>query len=316
MDSALAIIVTGAVELGLIYSLMALGLFTSYRILGLADLTVDGSFTTGCAVSGVVTAAGRPLLGLLLAIPAGALAGLITSLLQTKLRVQSILAGILTMTFLYSVNLRIMGGKPNIALLGKATVFSSSAALLPEGLARFAKYPVILLIVALACALLFVFLRTQTGLVVRATGDNVDMVRSSSINPDLTNAIGLCIANALVALSGGVLAQYQQFADIGLGTGMVVIGLASLIIGEVLVGRRSMGRHILAVVAGSIAYRLVIALALQSTSAASDLKAISAIIVAIAISAPAVKDLWGTWRLRRAGALQDRQDGKEAENHA
>ena len=301
MDSAFAIIVIGAVELGLIYSLMTLGLFTSYRILGLADLTVDGSFTTGCAVSGVLAAAGHPIAGLLMALPAGAAAGLITSLLQTKLKVQSILAGIPTMTFLYSVNLRIMGGKSNIALLGKDTVFSLSSFPLPQSMSRLSKYPVLLLVVVLCCLLLFLFLKTQTGLAVRATGDNVDMVRSSSINPDLTNAIGLCIANALVALSGGLLAQYQQFADISLGTGMVVIGLASLIIGEVITGRRSMGRHIFSVVAGSIAYRLVIALALQSTSAASDLKAISAIIVAAAISAPAIRELTATRRLRRAG---------------
>ena len=157
MNTALEIITIGAVELGLIYSLMTLGLFTSYRILGLADLTVDGSFTTGCAVSGVLTSAGHPLLGLLLALPAGAAAGLITSLLQTKLRVQSILAGILTMTFLYSVNLKIMGGRPNVPLLGKATVFSATTQLLPQGFSRFAKYPVILFVVVLTILLLYIF---------------------------------------------------------------------------------------------------------------------------------------------------------------
>ena len=315
MDQAVFIILVGAVEQGLVYSLMALGLFTSYRVLGLADLTVDGSFTTGCAVSGVLTAAGHPLLGLLMAIPAGAAAGLITSLLQTKLKVQSILAGILTMTFLYSVNLRIMGGKSNVALLGKPTVFSLFPAL-PQELSRLSKIPLLLLIAALACLLLGFFLKTATGLALRATGDNVEMVRSSSINPDVTNAIGLCIANALVALSGGVLAQYQQFADISIGTGMVVIGLASLIIGEVLVGHSSMGRHLLAVMAGSIVYRLVIALALQSTSAASDLKAISAIIVAAAISTPAIRQLWATHQLRRAGGRCAAEEEKEAQTNA
>lgn len=312
MNAALEIIIIGAVELGLIYSLMTLGLFTSYRILGLADLTVDGSFTTGCAVSGVLAASGHPLLGLLLALPAGAAAGLVTSLLQTKLRVQSILAGILTMTFLYSVNLRIMGGRPNVSLLGKVTFFSATAELLPPNFSRFVKYPVILFIMALAFLFLYIFLKTPTGLAVRATGDNVDMVRASSINPDITNAIGLCIANAMVALSGALLTQYQQFADVSLGTGMVVVGLASLIIGEVVVGRHSIGRHILAVIVGSILYRLIIALALQSTSAASDLKAISAIIVAMAISAPAIRNLWSTWRLRQTGRRQACLEEKEA----
>ena len=308
------IVISGAVELGLIYSLMTLGLFTSYRILNVADLTVDGSFTTGCAVSAVCAAAGQPVLGLVLAIPAGAVAGLITSTLQTKLKVQPILAGILTMTFLYSVNLRIMQGKSTISLLGKPTVFSMTSGFLSEELSRFAKYPVILLVLALAAFSLWVFLQTKTGLSVRATGDNVDMVRSSSINPDLTNAIGLCIANSLVSLSGALLAQYQRSSDISIGIGMVVIGLASLIIGEVLVGKSNLGRHILAVIVGSIAYRLMIALALQSTSSASDLKAISAIIVAVAISYPAFCELLANYKVRRTGraALSQKEDNGNA----
>lgn len=309
------IVITGAIELGLIYSLMALGLFTSYRILNVADLTVDGSFTTGCAVSAICAVSGHPVLGLVLAIPAGAAAGFITSLLQTKLKVQPILAGILTMTFLYSVNLRIMQGKSTISLLGKPTVFSLTSNFLPKDMSRFAKYPVILLVVVLAALVLWLFLQTKTGLSVRATGDNVDMVRSSSINPDGTNAIGLCIANGLVALSGALLAQYQQFSDISIGIGMVVIGLASLIIGEVLVGKSRLGRHILAVIVGSMVYRLMIALALQSTSAASDLKAISAIIVAVAISYPAIRELLTTRRLRRSGKATLNQN-KEDSTHA
>lgn len=286
-------IILGAVELGLIYSLMALGLFVSYRVLNVADLTVDGSFTTGAAVSAILATLGHPVLGLVLAIPAGALAGLLTSLLQTKLRVQPILAGILTMTFLYSVNLRIMGNTSNLSLLGKKTVFAQQGGL-------FAKIPVILLVLALVCVALWFFLRTTTGLAVRATGDNVEMVRSSSINPDLTNAIALGIANALVALSGGLLAQYQRFSDISMGIGMVVIGLASLIIGEVIVGKASLLRHILAVIVGSILYRCFIALALRAASP-NDLKAISAVIVALAISYPAIKELIALQKRKREG---------------
>lgn len=283
-------ILRGAIELGLIYSLMALGLFVSYRILGVADLTVDGSFTTGAAVSAIVATMGAPLLGLLLAIPAGALAGLLTSLLQTKLKVQPILAGILTMTFLYSVNLRIMGSRANLSLMGKPTIFGNSPPLV--------KILIICACVAIVLLLLDFFLRTKTGLSVRATGDNVEMVCSSSINPTVTNAIGLCVANALVALSGGLLAQYQRSSDISMGIGMVVIGLASVIIGEVLLGTRSLRRHMLAVVLGAILYRCFIAVALKAASA-NDLKAISAIIVGIAISYPAIKELLAVRKLKK-----------------
>ncbi|MEG0541833.1 MAG: ABC transporter permease [Angelakisella sp.] len=287
-------IIIGAVELGLIYSLMSLGLFMSYRILNVADLTVDGSFTTGAAVSAMLAVNGHPLLGLLCAIPAGAAAGLITSLLQTKLKIQPILSGILTMTFLYSANLWIMGNRSNLSLLGKTTVFSSAKELFGSS----SKLPVILLTVLLACLFLGFFLRTKTGLSVRATGDNVEMVRASSINPHYTNAIALCIANALVALSGGLLAQYQQSADISMGIGMVVIGLASVIIGEVIIGSSSINRHILAILAGSVLYRCFIAMALRAASS-NDLKAISAVIVTIAISYPTIKELFAVRKLKK-----------------
>lgn len=290
-------IIIGAVELGLIYSLMSLGLFMSYRVLNVADLTVDGSFVTGAGVSAVITAAGYPLLGLLAALPAGAAAGLITSLLQTKLKIQPILSGILTMTFLYSANLWIMG-KSNLTLLGKDTLFTATKTLLPPSLGLFAKLPVILLTVLLVCLALAFFLRTKTGLSVRATGDNVEMVRASSINPHVTNAIALCMANGLVALSGGLLAQYQQSADISMGIGMVVIGLASVIIGEVIFGSSSIGRHLGAVVAGSILYRCFIAMALKAASS-NDLKAISAVIVTLAISYPTIKELFAVRKLKK-----------------
>ena len=294
------IILIGALELGLIYSIMALGLFVSYRMLDVADLTVDGSFTTGAAVCAMVSLAGHPLGGLALSIPAGMAAGLVTSLLQTKMKVQPILAGILTQMALYSINLRIMANKSNLSLLGKDSVFTMTSGWLPQSMSRAAKLPVILLMVAAICLLLAFFLKTKTGLSLRATGDNVEMVRSSSIDPHFTNALGLAIANGLVALSGAVLAQYQQYADLNMGVGMVVIALASIIIGEVIVGRRNIPVHILAVVVGSILYRLFIALALRAASP-SDLKAISAAIVALAISYPAIKEMIAVAKLKRKG---------------
>ena len=286
-------IILGALELGFIYSLMALGLFVSYRVLDVADLTVDGSFTTGAAVSAICTVGGHPVLGLMIAIPAGALAGLLTSTLQTKLKVQPILSGILTMLFLYSVNIRIMGNKSNLPLLRHDTVFTPL-----EG--KLAPLFFIITLVLVVCLALIIFLQTKTGLSVRATGDNIHMVSASSINPHITNAIALATANGLVALSGGLLAQYQQSADISMGVGIVVIGLASVIIGEVVLGSSNIPKHILAVVIGSILYRLFMAMALRSASA-NDLKAISAMIVCVAISYPAVKELFRVRKMKKEG---------------
>lgn len=288
----------GAVELGLIYSLVALGIFISYRILNIADLTVDGAFTLGAAVSAVMTAAGHPLAGALLALVAGALAGLATALLQTKLKVQPILAGIITMTALYSINLMVMGGKSNIPLLKKETLFTLASRFLPEG---FYKLALTLGVAAVVSVALAVFLRTQLGLSIRATGDNRDMVSSSSINPAFTTTVGICISNAIVALGGALLAQYQMFSEITLGTGMVVIGLASLIIGEVIIGTRTIPRSILAAVVGAILYRVIIALALRASVSSSNLKLVSAAIVAAAISYPAIKEHWEFRKLRKAG---------------
>ena len=273
----------GAVELGLGYGLMAIGLYISYRIVNVADLTVDGSFTLGAAVCAMLTVAGHPVLGLVLAIAAGAGAGFVTAFLQTKLRIQSILAGILVMTGLYSINLRVMGNKPNVPLLGEETAFSLFAGLVGE---KYCKLLLSLLIVAVVLVVVIWFFRTQLGLTIRATGDNEDMVRSSSINSDLTKTIGLCMANAIVALSGAVIGQMQMFSDASMGIGMVVIGLASIIIGEVIFGRGGVQRGVLAVVGGSVIYRVIIALVLEMGLPQSDLKLISALIVTIAISYP------------------------------
>ena len=291
----------GTLEQGLIYSLVALGLFLSFRILNIADLTVDGGFTLGCATSAVATLAGHPFLGLCLALVSGAAAGLVTALLQTKLKVQPILAGIITMTALYSINLMIMGNRANLPLLKCETIYTLAAPYLPTG---YNKLIVISVIIALVIGLLYIFLQSSTGLAIRATGDNPDLVRSSSINPRLTISIGLCVANAMVALSGAMLAQYQLFSEITTGTGMVVIGLASLIMGEAIIGRGGIGRCLFGTLVGSIIYRLIIAIAITSTLPASNLKLISAVIVAISISWPAVKEKLELFRLKQASKKQ------------
>ncbi len=289
----------GAVELGLIYALLALGIFVSYRVLNIADLTVDGSFTTGAAVCAVFTARGNPGLGIVLAVLASAAAGLCSALLQTKLRVQPILAGILTMTALYSINLRIMGGKANVALLRIPTIFTLSGKLMGgEGVSKMVLPLVATIFVAAA---LILFFRTQLGLSIRATGDNEEMVRSSSINSNFTKTVGLCLANALVGLSGAMVAQFQGFADISMGIGMVVVALASLIIGEAIFGRKSVGWNIGAVIVGAVIYRIILALVLSLRFNASDLKLLSALLVAAAISYPALKNALSVYRLKKAG---------------
>lgn len=284
-----------SVQLGLIYGLMTLGLFISYRILDIPDLTVDGSFTLGAAVSAVVTISGHPLLGIFCGIGAGALAGVVTALLQTKLRIQPILAGILTMTALYSINLMVMGGKPNVPLLGNDTVFTLLATKLGDRGATFVLVGGIVVIVVVGLVL---FLHTQLGLAIRATGDNEAMVRASSINVDVMKILGLALANSLVGLSGALLAQQQLFADASMGIGMVVIGLASLIIGEIIFGklgeilfkRHVIAVHAVAVVLGSIVYRWIIAIALDLNISTSSMKLVSAVIVALAISAPTIRE--------------------------
>ena len=289
-------VLQGAVEQGFIYSLVALGLYLSYRTLDVADLTTDGSFTLGAACSAILTIGGHPVQGLLLALAAGALAGFVTALLQTRLGVQPILAGIVTMTGLYSVNLMVMGGRSNLNMLKGENVFTAAEGLLgPAG--KLVLAGILALLVGAGLAL---FLRTQLGLSIRATGDNREMVAASSIDPAFTTTVGLCAANAMVALSGGLLVQYQKFSDISLGTGMVVIGLASLIIGEVVMGRRSVVRGIAAALVGAVIYRIIIATALVSTKVgAQNFKLVSAVIVAAAISWPAIREKLQFYQLRR-----------------
>ena len=278
-------VIISALELGCIYALVALALYLSYRTLNIADMTTDGAFTLGCAVSATVAVAGHPVLAIPAAMCAGALAGFITAFLQTKLRIPSILAGIITNTGLYTVNLAVMGFSSNVSMLKAQTIFVP----LKPILGAYYRLVPSALLAALAAVLLILFLRTRLGLSIRATGDNPDMVRASSINTAFTITVGLCIANSLTALSGAVLAQYQKTAGINLGTGMVIIGLASLIIGDTLTPKGKLGIKVLGAVLGSVIYRFIIALALRLDLPSECLKLISAVIVALAIGLPALR---------------------------
>ena len=279
-------IVFSALELGCIYALVALALFLSFRVLNIADMTTDGAFTLGCAVSATFAVAGHPILGLPAAMLAGACAGSVTAFLQTKLQIPSILAGIITNTGLYTVNLAVMGFSSNVNMMKAATVFSMVQPILGKTFCKLIPVAVLTLCVGFLLAL---FLKTRLGLSIRATGDNPDMVRASSINTGFTITVGLCVSNSVTALSGAVLAQYQKTADINLGTGMVIIGLASLIIGETLMPKGKIWVKILGAVLGSVVYRFIIAIALRMDLPSECLKLISATIVALAIGLPAIK---------------------------
>lgn len=278
-------VIMSALELGCIYALVALALFLSFRILNIADMTTDGAFTLGCAVSATIAVVGHPLLALPAAMAAGACAGFITAFLQTKLKIPSILAGIITNTGLYTVNLAVMGFSSNVNMVKAGTMFS----LVKPYLGSFYKLIPAAVLTVVVGVLLTLFLKTRLGLSIRATGDNPDMVRASSINTAFTVTVGLCLSNAMTALSGAVLAQYQKTADINLGTGMVIIGLASLIIGETLMPRGKTWMKALGAILGSILYRFIIAIALRLDLPSECLKLISAVIVALAIGLPAIK---------------------------
>lgn len=280
----------GSLELGIIYAIMALGVFISFRTLNMPDLTVDSSFTLGAAFSAVLCVSGHPVLGLLAAFAAGCAAGSITALLTTKLKIQPILSGILMMLALYSVNLKVMGNKANIPLsrvLKIPTIFTPFyETALQDAIALILSSAIL----AIILMLLYYFLRTKFGLVLRATGDNDKMVRAYGVDTDFTTLVGLALSNGLVAVSGALIAQYQAFADVSMGIGMVVIGLASVIIGEVIFGTRSLFRRLLAVILGAVAYRVIIAVALRLGMPPTDLKLVSAFIVAIALSMGVFRD--------------------------
>lgn len=279
------LVFAGAVQQGLVYALTALSLLVSYRVLGLADLTVDGSFTLGAAVSGALALAGHPWLSLAVGLAAGAAAGLVTAFLQTRCGVAPILAGILTMTALYSINLMVMGGRSNLQLLRAATVFRPAQALGAD------LGPTLLLaaVAGLCGGALALFLRSGPGLALRAAGDNPEMVRASSIDPARAVRAGLALANALAALSGALMAQYRQFVEVSGGTGTVVLGLASLVIGEAVVRGGGMARRIAGAVLGAVLYQLLLSLALSAAVTPQNMKLVSAVLVAAAIGLPTAR---------------------------
>ena len=290
-------IIQTALELGFLYSLVAMALFLSYRVLNIADMTTDGCFILGAAVSVTFAAAGHPVLAIPAAMLAGVMAGFVTAFLQTCLKVPSILAGIITNTGLYTINLMVMGWSANVSLLKTETIFSMFK---KTGLGG-TWYEAILsgIIVVIAGLVLVWFLGTRLGLSIRATGNNMDMVRASSINPTFTIMVGLCVSNSLTALSGALVGQYQNAADINGGSGIVVIALACLIIGETVLGRRSIVKGAIAAVVGSIIYRIIYAIVLYTKIVpVQGLKLITAIVVALAIAAPSIKE-WVVFEKRK-----------------
>lgn len=295
-------ILQSALELGVLYAIVSLALFVSYSILHIADLSTDGCFVLGCAVGAQLALAGHPLVALLAAMAAGVLSGFVTAFLQTVLKIESILAGIVVNTALYTINLAVMGFSSNLSLFQAGSLFTlAKNALQGTPLQPWHKLLCLAAILAAIALLLLAFLQTRLGLSIRATGDNADMVRASSINPAFTITVGLCLSGALTALAGALLGQYQKSCDINLGTGLVTVALASLMIGEAFLGRQSLVRRLLGALLGSVVYRLLVAVALRLSLPAEALKLVSAGIVAVAIAAP---------QLKKAAALHKRKRRK------
>lgn len=273
---------------GLLWAVMALGVYVTFRVLDLADLTCEGSFPLGAATAATLMASGHSVsTAILAAAVAGMLAGAVTGFLTTKMKIPALLAGILTMIALYSVNLRIMG-KANLSLLGVDTVFTFTQ----QALGLNNAYTTF--VVGLAATLLigigmYWFFGTEIGAAIRATGFNQQMIRAQGVNTDMTIILGLIISNALISVSGALVGQNNGFADVGMGVGTIVIGLASVIIGEVLFGTRSFKNCMISVVLGSVVYRIVIAVVLQMGMPPNDLKLFTSVLVAIALSMPLIK---------------------------
>ena len=309
LDTIFSLVQT-ALELGLISALTVLALFLSYSMLNVCDLSTDGCFTLGATVGAAVAIAGHPYLSLPAAMAAGMLSGFITALLQTKMGVNSLLAGIIVNTALYSVNIAVMGNASVLNMNKTETVFTKMRALL-EHTALAGQYRLIVAAVAvlLAAVLLGMFLRTRLGLAIRATGDNPDMVRSPSINPAVTTIVGLCLSNALTALSGCLLAQSQKSVNIDIGTGMVTVALASLLIGGVFLGRKKLPLRIFGMVLGAFVFRLVYTVALRFDMPAFMLKLVSAVVVVAAISIPYLKEQYPLFRRRMEHRMGRRRTG-------
>lgn len=296
-----------ALELGLICSLTVLALFLSYTMLNVCDLSTDGCFTLGAAVGAAVAIAGHPYLSIPAAMLAGVCSGFITALLQTRMGVDSLLAGIIVNTALYSINIAVMGGASLLNMNKTDTVFTKMKELL-SGTVLAGQHTLVVALIAVAfiVAFLTLFLNTRLGLAIRATGNNPDMVRSSSINPAFTVTVGLCVANAFTGLSGCLLGQAQKSVNIDIGTGMVTIALASLLIGGAFMGRGGICLRAIGVVVGSIIFRLVYTIALRFNMPAFMLKLVSSVIVVLAISGPYLRQKWPEVQRR----LHHRKEGR------
>ena len=290
-----------ALKLGLICSLTVLALFLSYSMLNVCDLSTDGCFTLGAAVGAAVAISGHPFLSIFAAMGAGVCSGFVTALLQTKLGVESLLAGIIVNTGLYSINIAVMGGSSLLNMNKTDTVFTMmKKALADTPLSGQYDLVVAGIAVVLVVAFLVFFLKTRLGLAIRATGNNADMVKSSSINPVFTTITGLCISNSFTGLSGCLLAQSQKSVDINIGTGMVTIALASLLIGTTIMGKGGILFRAVGMVAGAFIFRLVYTIALRFNMPAFMLKLVSSVIVILAISGPYLKKQWPQLKRRLA----------------
>ena len=281
-------IIIGAISLGLLWAVMTIGVYITYSVLGMADMTAEGSITLGAAIAAkTISGGGSPIIGLLLAIVCGMAAGLCNGILHTKFKIPSLLSGILTMTALFSINLRVMG-RANISLLRMPTIYSPISEMF-----KLDKGSSVIVVGLFVCAciifLLYWFFGTEIGSAIRATGNNPDMVRAQGINTDTTIIFGMMLSNGLIAMSGAMIGQSQNYADLQMGTGAIVIGLASLFIGEVLFGKRSFFIRLTSMVFGAIIYRIIIALVLRLGMPADDLKLFTAITVILALSLPNIK---------------------------
>lgn len=307
MSGLLMALGSGVVQ-GLLWGVMGLGLYITFRLLKISDLTVDGSFTTGGAVTAVCIIGGwNPILAVIAATAAGMVAGAITGVLHTRMKIPALLSGILTQIALYTINLRIMG-KPNTTLLQVTTLFtrSSDSALSRNMHAFLVTLPILILLIAA----MYWFFGTEIGTTIRATGDNPKMVRALGVNTDTTNMLGLILGNGLVAMSGALVAQQQGYADIGMGTGAIVIGLAAIIIGETLWFKNNFWLRLSGVLVGSVLYRLAITLILRWDPIESyDLKLFTAILVAMALWLPQVSASVRTKHQRRSNAKQANHGG-------
>jgi len=290
-------LILSSISQGLLWSILAMGVYLTYRILEVADLTVEGSFPLGAAVGSSMIVAGVPAwISTIAGFFAGCLAGLITGFLHTKLGIPALLAGIVSMTGLYSINLRVLG-QANLTLLNSETLIDQVQAFGVDQ--TIAVLIVGSIAVALVIFLLFLFFNTEIGMAIRATGDNMNMAEANGINVETTKILGFMLANGLISLSGALLAQNNGYADVNMGIGAIVIGLASVIIGEAFFSNLTLGKRLVTIVIGSIIYRLLILGALELQFNPQDLQLISAILLAIALSLPTVKSRWNYIRMKR-----------------